>query len=368
MSKTVLAFLLFVLFQCCHAGFSSASDIPAGRLINPQGSVTVLPSEKVSWEEAGNGRDLFAGDSVKTGQDSRVSILCVDETQLKLNENTVVVLKSATPSARMGIAVPATQSGTGAGLYEVPAGEIWLRNKNEKARFEVRTPAVTAAIRGTEFNLKVDRAGTTDLVLLEGKLTLANPQGQIDLDPGEEGFAEPGKAPVKRVILQPKDAVQWSLYYPGIFSYRDIPLGARPEEGPASPMIRKAQTCYDLGDLDGSEREAREALALEPENGPALAILGWISLQRQDPQKATAYFERARKAVGPHASRSVDTLAAAGISDSSVGLTVCGLALAHYRMGDAVGAYKFMAAELKKVSFFPHAGYVGLFFNARRKN
>ena len=109
MSKTVLAFLLFVLFQCCHAGFSSASDIPAGRLINPQGSVTVLPSEKVSWEEAGNGRDLFAGDSVKTGQDSRVSILCVDETQLKLNENTVVVLKSATPSARMGIAVPATQ-------------------------------------------------------------------------------------------------------------------------------------------------------------------------------------------------------------------------------------------------------------------
>ena len=185
----------------------------------------------------------------------------------------------------------------------MPAGEIWLRNKNEKARFEVRTPAVTAAIRGTEFNLKVDRAGTTDLVLLEGKLTLANPQGQIDLDPGEEGFAEVGKAPVKRVILQPKDAVQWSLYYPGIFSYRDIPLGARPEEGPASPMLRKAQTCYDLGDLDGSERDAKEALAREPENGPALAILGWISLQRQDPQKAMAYFERARKAAGPHASR-----------------------------------------------------------------
>ena len=80
-----------------------------------------------------------------------------------MNENTVVVLKSATPSARMGIAVPATQTGREPGLYEVPAGEIWLRNKNEKARFEVQTPAVTAAIRGTEFNLKVDRAGTTAL-------------------------------------------------------------------------------------------------------------------------------------------------------------------------------------------------------------
>ncbi|MGA2403677.1 MAG: tetratricopeptide repeat protein, partial [Syntrophobacteraceae bacterium] len=281
------------------------------------------------------------------GQDSRVSILCVDETQLKLNENTVVVLKSATPSARMGIAVPATQSGAGAGLYEVPAGEIWLRNKNEKAKFEVRTPAVTAAIRGTEFNLKVDRAGATALVLLEGKLTFANPQGQIDLDPGEEGLAEVGKAPVKRVILQPKDAVQWSLYYPGIFSYRDIPLGARPEDGAASPTIRKAQTSYDHGDLDGSERDANEELARDPENGPALAILGWVSLQRQDPQKAMAYFERARKAAGPQPGSRLPS-AAARLRDGSPGLTVSGLALASYRMGDAVGAYKLITAELKK--------------------
>src|SRR5208337_2378880 len=121
--------------------------------------------------------------------------------------------------------------------------------------WEVLQQALTAAIRGTEFNLKVSQAGATSLVLLEGKLTLANPQGQIDLDPGEEGFAEVGRAPVKRVILQPKDAVQWSLYYPGIFSYRDIPLGTWGEDSSAPPMIRKAQADYDLGNLDSSERE-----------------------------------------------------------------------------------------------------------------
>jgi len=328
--KIVLPFLLFLVVQCCQAGFSRASDVPAGRLINPQGSVAVLPSGNVSWEEAKSGRDLFAGDSVRTGQDSRVSILCIDETQLKLNENTVVVLKSSAPSARMGIAAPAGQSAAGASLYEVPTGEIWLRNKNEKARFEVQTPAVTAAIRGTEFNLKVSRAGATSLVLLEGKLTLANPQGQIDLDSGEEGFAEVGRAPVKRVILQPKDAVQWSLYYPGIFSYRDIPIGAWGEDSSSSPLIRKAQADYDLGNLDGSQREADEALARDPENGPALVILGWISLQRQDLQRAAEYFTRAEK------------------QNAWPGLTQCGLALASYRNGDPVGAYKLMAAELKK--------------------
>ena len=64
-------------------------------------------------------------------------------------------------------------------------------------------------------------------------------------------------------------------------------------------MLGNAQAFYDRGDLDGSERDANEALARDPENGHALVILGWISLQRQDPQKATAYFERARKQNAP---------------------------------------------------------------------
>ena len=333
MKKAALLFLLFSVFQFWHNGFSMASDTPAGRLIDFQGSVSVLPAGRASWEEAQIGRDLSAGDSVRTGQDSRAAILCVDETQLKLNENTVVVLKSSAPSARMGIAVPAAEKGAGVSLYEVPAGEVWLRNKNEKTRFEVQTPAVTAAIRGTEFNLKVGQAGATSLVLLEGKLTLANPQGQIDLDPGEEGFAQVGQAPVKRVILQPMDAVQWSLYYPGFFSYRDIPLGARMEGQAASPLIRNAVNSYDHGDLDSSERDANAALAENPDNGQASLILGWISLQRQDPRKAIEYFERARKSAGRQP-----------WSD----LIICGLALADYRAGDATGAYKLMASELKK--------------------
>ena len=333
LNKVLLFFALFPVFLSCAEGFSRASDIVACRLINPQGSVNVLPSGVTSWEEGRNDRDLFAGDSVRTGPDSRVSILCVDETQLKLNENTVVVLRSAAPSPRMGVAVPAAKEDVGS-LYEVREGEIWLRNKNEKSRFELRTPAVTVAIRGTEFNLKVDRSGATKLVLLEGKLTLANAQGQIDLDPGEEGFAEVGRAPYKRVVLQPKDAVQWSLYYPGIFSYRDIPLGGgtapqtRGED--QSTLLGDAQASYDRGDLNESERYANQELAGDPENGRALLILGWIALQRQEPQKASDYFEGARKHNAPR------------------GLTVSGLALARYRMGDSIGAYRLMVEELKK--------------------
>ena len=235
------------------------------------------------------------------------------------------------PSPRLGIATPAAHTGTDGSLYEVPKGEIWLRNKSEKARFDVQTPAVTAAIRGTEFNLKVNDAGTADLVLLEGKVRLSNPQGEIDLNQGEEGTAQVGQAPVKRVLVQPDDAVQWSLYYPGIFSFRDIPLGTSPDEGPrASPMIRDAQAAYDRRDLDGSKSMAEAVLAGQPDNGPALTTLGWIALQRYEPEKALTYFQSAAK------------------QNARTALTISGLALATYRMGNPAGAYELIVGELQR--------------------
>lgn len=331
MKKTILLLFPFLAtFNFCPLDSGRAAEIPAGRLLNPQGSVGVLPAGKATWEEARNGRDLFGGDSIRTGPDSRASVLCVDETQLRINENTLIVLKGVAPSARMGIAVPTAQTVAKASRYEVKEGEIRLRNKNMEAGFQVETPAVTAAIRGTEFNLRVNRAGATNLVLLEGKLLLSNPQGQIDLDAGEEGFAEVGRAPVKRVVLQPEDAVQWSLYYPGIFSYRDIPLGEHRAEEAASANIKAAQTAYDTGDLDGSEQDADRALAQDQENGQALVILGWIYLQRQEPAKALSFLERARK------------------TGAWPDLTLSGLSLALYRTGKSVEAYKLITEGLKE--------------------
>jgi len=129
--------------------------------------------------------------------------------------------------------VPAATAAA-ASLYQVPQGEIWLRNSNEKFRFELETPALTAAVRGTEFNLRVALDGFTVLALLTGSLVLRNPQGEVSLSPGEEGLARPGAAPTKRVLVEPADAVQWSLAYPGLVSFRDLPLT------PASDAVRGA--------------------------------------------------------------------------------------------------------------------------------
>jgi len=336
-------FLFLLLFIICLGGLSgpagAAAPTLAGKLVYLQGQVEVRRAGLKDWVPAQINQDLCAGDTVRTGAISRAAVLCVDESQLKLNENTVVILKSAAPSPRLrlGEVSPAALEEAAPSLYEVPQGEVWLRNKNEKFLFEVETPAVTAGIRGTELNLRVALDGATILTLLEGSLRLFNALGELHLKPGEEGLARPGQAPSKRVLVQPADAVQWSLYYPGIFSYRDLPLtaaapGSRPPGTGAAAAFAQGEGLYDQGRLEQARQAAEGALKQDPQNDGALILLGWISLQTHALDKAEGYFRRVR------------------VADDRA---VIGLALARYRLGDAAGAYELMQAARRKLQPTP---------------
>jgi tetratricopeptide (TPR) repeat protein len=344
MGKRINALLLMTLCLFLHLGTVSVAGATtplAGKLLQIQGEVSVRPAGAQSWEPGRLNQDLFAGDAVRTGPVSRAAILAVDESQIKLNENTLFVLKSAAPSPRLGwgAPVPVAAPEAALSLYQVPRGEIWLRNSNEKFRFEIETPALTAAVRGTELDLRVAPDGFTAVVLLSGALVLANPQGQVALDPGEEGRARPGEAPTKRVLVQPADAVQWSLAYPGIVSYRDLPLTPGPSapRAPAGPpgaaaLVSQAEAAYDQGHLDQARHLAEEALAVDRGNPRSLTVLGWIFLQRHDPAAAAGYF---RQVAAP---------------DDA---TVVGLALARYRQGQVWEAYELMQQARRRLQATP---------------
>lgn len=276
-----LGFIFFLVLGTLSAAEAAAPL--AGKLVQLQGQVTVRRAGTQDWGPARLDQNLFAGDAVQTGAVSRAAILAVDESQIKLNENTLFVIKSAVPSPRLGWAktTPAAAAEPALSLYQVPQGEIWLRNSKEEFRFEIETPALTAAVRGTELDLRVAPDGLTAVVLLSGALVLANPQGQVALNPGEEGLARPGEAPTKRVLVQPADAVQWSLAYPGIVSFRDLPLtpkipGRRAPAGPpaAASLVRQAEAAYDQGRLDQARSLAEQALAADRGNPRALTLLG----------------------------------------------------------------------------------------------
>lgn len=303
---------------------------PVARLVSIQGQVSVKRGGADRWEDCQIGETLVAGDAVRTGPASGASLLCVDESQIRLNENTIVILKSIAPSPRLKQIAPTKGEPPPASHYEVPQGEIWLRNKHEKFRFELETPAVTAIIRGTELNIKVQRNGATSVLLLEGNVCLNNLQGEVCLRPGEEGYTIPGQRPSKRLLVQPEDAVQWVLYYPGIISYRDLPLTSLPEESRTPPgppavaaLLREGETAYDRGNLAAAREQAQAVLARDPENPRALTLLGWVNLQENHPEEALRQFRRVRRPDD---------------------LTVVGQALARENLGDATGAYELIQA------------------------
>ena len=307
---------------------------PAGRLVFIQGQVAVRPAGSAVWQKARLHQELVAGDLVRTGPNSRAAILSLDESQIKLNENTVMLLKSvaSSPRLRLGEIVPAAQAQESS-VYGVSQGEIWLRNKKEEFFFELETPTVTATIRGTELNVRVQPDGTTNVALLEGDVKLSNPYGEVVLAAGEEGLARPGQAPTKRVLVQPADAVQWTLFYPGYFSYRDLPLQALEAAGPtpAGPstldaLLNRGVAAYDQGRPEEGGAIAEQALAQAPADSRALTLAGWVKLQRRQPEEALGFFQRVPQ---PGAA------------------SVVGTALARYQVGDAVGAYLLMKGAYK---------------------
>lgn len=51
--------------------------------------------------------------------------------------------------------------------------------------------------------------------MLSGAVELRNDLGSVQLGPAEQGVAEPGQAPVKRLLVNPRERVQWVAAYPG---------------------------------------------------------------------------------------------------------------------------------------------------------
>ena len=78
----------------------------------------------------------------------------------------------------------------------------------------------------------------------------------------------------------------------------DEKLIAEQVRPPAALFTELAGACWELRDLDGAERAASRAIALDPNQTFAALIMGWIATEAGDGEKALAHF-RALAQVAP---------------------------------------------------------------------
>lgn len=291
----------------------------AAKVLSVQGRVEV---EQSPWAPASVDMILYQGNRIRTGPRSRVALLLADETQLKVSENSelqlIAVRQSSNLFTRVTTAPRADQS-----ILNINRGRAWLRSKKKPAPVLVTTPSVTAAIRGTEFDIQVADDGETTATVLEGSINFFNDLGSIVVNPGEQGRCRVGEAPTKTVILNPEDAVQWTLFYSAAVSPRDYPfLYASPQQAQAnlanagSNPVRLAQIQHDAGNLEAALGSLQGVDSPE-----ASETRGWIYLEQNLIGEAIEEFNRA----------SAQSLR-----------TRLGFSVAHYRVNELEEAYQYV--------------------------
>lgn len=230
---------------------SAAHAQPAAEIVSLSGRGESRPTADNGWQPAAVTQRLPAGADIRTLALSSAALLLADRTQIRMSANAQLRLNEAQPErTRLDLAV----------------GRLWARTKKNPAALEIRTPAALGVVRGTDWDLEVDDAGRTTLTVLSGQIVLSNPQGEVEVGPAEQAYVEPGKAPVKRRLVQPRERVQWVMADPmspqRYAEFRQpLPAGL----AALAPPLR-------TGDL-AALRQQVEALAAQPQPQAVVELL-----------------------------------------------------------------------------------------------
>ena len=231
---------------------------------------------------------------------SRAAVLLRNDTLMRLDQNTTVTFIA-----------PETERTF---ILHLFLGAIHFFSRVPQG-LKVITPFVDAAIEGTEFFARVGHEQTF-LSILTGRVVASNALGSVALMSGQTAEAAEGQAPVPRVVVRPRDAVQWALYYPLILEYfPDNFMG----ESAWQVTLRRSIHLYQEGDLPmafatmmglherrpgttffhlsrclpahrrarcGGTADIDRALALEPHHSPAFALRALIAVVHNNKDSA----------------------------------------------------------------------------------
>lgn len=185
-----------------HARAASEAEI-----ISVIGKGDKRETVQAEWTPAAPKQMVKPGGFVRTRDLSQMAILLPDRTQLRLNQNSQMQIKSVADAAEWN------QS-----AVKLNAGRAWSQARPPTApagsaapatRITMETPSATLSIRGTDWEVEVGPDGRTQLVVLSGEVDIANDQGALKVGAGETAMAEIGRAPVRLILANPAERIQW---------------------------------------------------------------------------------------------------------------------------------------------------------------
>ncbi len=306
--QRIILFLILVCLLC--PGRTLAQSTSPGsatcnswisKIVSIQGIVEVNRNGGTRWQPTHLDDTFCPGDRIRVGANSRAAIVLVNEAVMRLDQRTTIVFQ--------GVEAKKTF------LLNLLEGAAHFFSR--KARhLKVSTPFVNGVVKGTEFLVRVDNKQTR-IDLFEGRIRTENQYGDLLLAKGQGALATAGSAPQRRILVQPRDSVQWALYYPPT-----LVLG--PDEVPeplqkslrAFNQGRTIEAIDFLNQVKEANRDARfhsyraalllhqgrvfqarddlqQAMVLDPDNSEALALTAVISVVQNRKEEALSAAQKA---------------------------------------------------------------------------
>ena len=301
-------FIITIAVLFPQSAFSSTCEQWVAKAVSVQGSVEVKKVGETQWQPVKLNDTYCPGDTIRVDDKSRADLALVNQPVLRLDQGSTVTLKGMKEER--------------ASVIELLKGAAHFFSRAPRA-LEVQTAFVNAGVEGTEFFVKIEEDRTI-LSIFSGMVLASNEAGKLTLTSGQSAVAERGKAPELRVVVKPRDAVQWTLYYPQVLVPRPSDFRDLPER--AQALIAKSIDAYGKGDtksaldsiagLPEESRDARlfvyrallllgvgraneagadleQALIISPNDSDALALLSIIQVTHNQKTESLATAQKA---------------------------------------------------------------------------
>lgn len=246
---------------------ASECDNWMAEAVSVQGTAQMKKDGGTTWQNISAGDRFCAGDMIRILEDSRAAIVLQNEAVIRLDEKTTITLQPE----------PETTST----LLRIIRGAAHFFSRIPRS-LQVATPFVNGSVEGTEFFVRVDDRQTYFSVF-KGRVRTFNEAGELLLAAGDTAVATQGGRPELKMVIHPRDAVAWTLYYPKISG----------SDTRTAEALEQAGTYLDVGRVDKANVILDRLLAEDPTNGDALAYKTVVELARNRKAAAKTLSEKA---------------------------------------------------------------------------
>jgi len=228
------------------------------KIISVEGEADLKAKSSTVFVRLEPDTEIESGDTIRTASNGRVALQLNGGGIIRLTPNSTFSLKDS-------------PTGESASLSK---GRAFFFSREAKRFPTIQTPAVTAAVRGTEFAVEVV-GDTATISVLDGAVNASNEEGAVDLGKNEVAKAIKGQAPQKAVLLNPLDAVQWAIYVPEIHSGKDLKQIKNHQD---AGLITDIKQGIERGELAKADATAAKLFSSSKESLVKGIALGYRSL------------------------------------------------------------------------------------------